>query len=226
MDERGRGAATRQSWPKAGMPVVSNTSWTGTVAEVLAASPSEEGAIRVAWDGDGETIVPQHACTITGGKVIVQFAAEAESGMGTRPDAMRIDGEQITVPIIEEDLSTATVWRDVGSVMIRMHAENLPQSFTAETEREELVVDQVNIGRELAAGEIIAPRQEGDRYIIPIVVEEAVVVKRRVLVHELVVTKRSVSTTQTIETTIRRVRPEIESGALADRTHIASGVAQ
>jgi len=78
----------------------------------------------------------------------------------------------------------------------------------------------------LAEGEIVTPRQEGDRYIIPIVVEEAVVVKRRVLVHELVVTKRSVSTTQTIETTIRRIHPKVESGALADRTHIASGVTQ
>lgn len=226
MDERGRGVAARQSLPKAGMPVVSNTSWTGTVAEVLAASLGEEGALRVAWDGDGETIVPLSACSPTGNRVMVRFASEADPGMGTRPDAMRIDREQITVPIIEEELSTETVWRDVGSVMIRMHAENLPQSFTAETEREELVVDQVDIGRELAEGEIVAPRQEGDRYIIPIVVEEAVIVKRRVLVHELVVTKRSVSTTQTIKTTIRRTRPEIESGALADRTHIASGVAQ
>ncbi len=226
MDERGRGAPAHQAAPKVGMLVISNTPWTGTVAEVLAASPSEEGALRVAWDGDGETIVPQHACTVADGRVMVQFAAEAESGMATRPDAMRIDREQITVPIIEEELSTETVWRDVGSVMIRMHTENLPQSFTAETEREELVVDQVAIGRELAEGEIVAPRQEGDRYIIPIVVEEAVVVKRRVLVHELVVTKRSVSTTQTIETTIRRIHPKVESGALADRTHIASGVAQ
>jgi len=108
--------------------------------------------------------------------------------------------------------------------MIRLRGEDVPQTFTEQTEREELMVEQVNIGRILADGEIVEPRQEGDRHIIPIVIEEAVVVKRRVLVHELVVTKRTVSATQTVKTTVRRMYPEIESGALADRTHIAADI--
>ncbi len=224
MDERSGGAVTRQPTPRAGMPVRSNTAWTGRVTNVIAATANDEGAIRVAWDGDGETVVPLSACTITDERVMVQFAADAETGSAARPGALVMDRAQMTIPIIEEEVTTETIWRESGSVMIRLRSEELPRTFTEQTEREELVVEQVDIGRVLADGEVLEPRQEGDRHIIPIVVEEAVVVKRRVLAHELHVTKRSVAATQTVETTIRRVYPEIESGALADRTHIAASV--
>ncbi len=224
MDERRGGAATRQPLPRMGMSVASNTPWTGRVAEVIAATPEQEGAIRVAWDGDGETIVPLSACSPTGDRVMVQFAAEA--GTATRPDALVLNRNAVTVPIIEESVTAEAVWRDAGSVMIRQRAEDIPQTFTEETEYEELVVEQVNVGRALAEGEIVAPRQEGDRYIIPIVVEEAVVVKRRMLAHELHVTKRTATATQTVETTVRRIHTAIESGALADRTHIVADVVQ
>lgn len=226
MDERRGGAATRQPSPRAGMMVVSNTAWTGRVVDVIAATPGAEGAIRVAWDGDGETIVPLSACSAAGDRVMVQFAAEEGSRTSSRPDAMVMDRDTVTVPIIEEAIAAEAVWRDAGSVMIRLRSEDVPRTFTEQTEREELMVEQVDIGRVLADGEVVVPRQEGDRHIIPIVIEEAVVVKRRVLVHELVVTKRTVSATQTVETTVRRMYPEIESGALADRTHIAANVAR
>ncbi|MGI8690342.1 MAG: YsnF/AvaK domain-containing protein [Thermomicrobiales bacterium] len=226
MDKRSGGAATRQPPPRAGMPVRSNTAWTGRVTHVIAATANDEGAIRVAWDGDGETAVPLSACTITNERVMVQFASDAETGDAGRPGALVMDRDSVTVPIIEEEITTETVWRESGSVMIRLRSENLPRTFTEQTEREELVVEQVDIGRVLAEGEVLEPRQEGDRHIIPIVVEEAVVVKRRVLAHELHITKRTVATTQTVETTIRRVYPEIESGALADRTHITADSAR
>jgi len=222
MDERRGGGAMRQPLPRVGMAVRSNTSWTGRVTNVIAATSDNEGAIRVAWDGDGETVVPLSACTTTDERVMVQFASDAETGSAMRPGAMVMDRAQLTIPIIEEEISTETIWRDSGSVMIRLRAEELPQTFTAQTEYEELVVEQVEVGRALSDGEAVAPRQEGDHYIIPIVVEEAIIVKRRVLAHELHVTKRTAQTTRTIETTVRKITPVIESGALADRTHITA----
>ncbi len=224
MDERTGGASPRQPLPRVGMAVASNTPWTGRVAEVIAATPDQEGALRVAWDGDGETTVPLSACSPAGDGVMVQFAAEA--GTETRPDARVLNRNAVTVPIIEESVTAEAVWRDAGSVMIRQRAEDVPQTFTEETEYEELVVEQVNVGRALAEGEVVAPRQEGDRYIIPIVVEEAVVIKRRMLAHELHITKRTATATQTVETTVRHIHTAIESGALADRTHIAADVMQ
>ncbi|MDQ2785044.1 MAG: YsnF/AvaK domain-containing protein [Chloroflexota bacterium] len=226
MGGRKGGAATRQPAPRAGMSVRSNTSWTGRVTNVIAATAAEEGALRVAWDGDGETVVPLSTCTITDERIMVQFASDAESGNGARPGAMVMDRNSVTVPIIEEEIITETIWRESGSVMIRLRAEDLPRTFTEQTEHEELMVEQVDIGRVLADGEVVEPRQEGDRHIIPIVIEEAVIVKRRVLAHEMHITKRTVSATQTMETTVRRMYPEIESGALADRTHIAANIAQ
>jgi len=222
MDKRRGDAATRQASPRVGLPVRSNTSWTGRVTNIIAATASDEGAIRVAWDGDGETVVPLSACTITDERVMVQFTSDAETGDAARPGAMVMDRVQMTIPIIEEEVTAATVWRESGSVMIRLHAEELPQTLTAQTDYEELVVEQVEVGRPLVDGEVLEPRQEGDHYIIPIVVEEAVIVKRRVLAHELHVTKRTAQTTQTVETTIRKITPVIESGALADRTHITA----
>jgi len=224
MDERRGGGATHQSTPRAGMSVRSNTAWTGRVTNVIAATANDEGALRVAWDGDGETVVPLSACTITNERVMVQFAADTETGNAARPGTMVMNRDHVTVPIIEEEVTATTVWRESGSVMIRLRSEELPRTFTEQTEREELVVEQVEIGRVLADGEVLEPRQEGDRHIIPIVVEEAVVVKRRVLAHELHVTKRTAQTTQTVETTVRKITPVIESGALAHRTHIAAGV--
>lgn len=222
MDEGRGGAAARQPSPRAGMPVRSNTAWTGRVTNVIAATSGNGGAIRVAWDGDGETVVPLSTCTVTGERVMVQFASDAESDSVARPGALVMDRAQMTIPIIEEEVTTETIWRESGSVMIRLRAEDRPQTFTAQTEYEELVVEQVEVGRAVADGEVLEPRQEGDHYIIPIVVEEAVIVKRRVLAHELHVTKRTAQTTQTVETTVRTVTPVIESGALAGRTHIAA----
>lgn len=214
MDTDRRAAAAHRSSPQAGMVVRSNTAWTGRVLEVLAPPRYSEDAIRVAWDGDGETIVPLHACTVADGVVTVQFAPEAASETTGRAATIVANRDAFTVPIIEEEVTAAAIWRDAGAVTIHLRTEDVPQTLTAQVEREEVTVEQVDINRTLDAGEEIAPRQEGDRWIIPVVVEEAMIVKRRVLSHELHVTKRTVSATQTVETTIRRIHPEIDGVAV------------
>jgi uncharacterized protein (TIGR02271 family) len=131
--------------------------------------------------------------------------------------------QEITVPIIEEQVEAHPEWRDAGSIVVRTVMEEIPQTLTQETEREELFVERVAVGRQLADGEEVAPREEGDTYIIPIVVEEAVVVTRRILIEELRVTKRIIPTTQTVQTVVRKERVEIDAGDLADRVHEDSG---
>ncbi len=208
------------------MVVLSNTTWTGRVVAVLAPPMHDEAAIRVAWDGDGETIVPLSACSPVGDQVMVQFATEDDSQTGKQPTAMVMDRDAFTVPIIEEEVTAQAVWRDSGEVTIRLRTEDVPQTLTAQVAREEVTVEQVDLNRPLDASEEVSPRQEGDCWIIPVVIEEAVIVKRRVLSHELHITKRTVTATQTVETTTRHTRPEIDGGALADRTHIAPGIAR
>jgi uncharacterized protein (TIGR02271 family) len=221
MDERTGGAAARPSSPQVGMAVTSNTPWTGRVAEVIAATPGQEGAIRVAWNGDGETIVPLSACSPAGDRVMVQFATEAGSGMAARPDAMVLDRERVTVPILEEELRAGVVWREAGAVRLRVQTEEVPQSLSRVAAHEELVIEEVVIGLPLKDGEAAEPRREGDVWIFPIVEEVPVVTMRRMVAKEVRVTKRTVEAERTVEATVRRQRVEVDAGALAGRVFAA-----
>ena len=221
MDERRGGAATRQSLPRVGMSVASNTSWTGRVAEVIAATPDQEGAIRVAWDGDGETIVPLAACSPAGDRVMVQFATEAGSGMAAGPDAMVLDREHVTVPILEEELRAGVVWGEAGTVRLRVQTEEVPQSLSRVAAHEELVIEEVVIGLPLKDGKAAEPRREGDVWIFPIVEEVPIVTMRRMVAKEVRVTKRTVEAERTVEATVRRQHVEVDAGALADRVFAA-----
>lgn len=317
-----------------GMPVSSDNGWTGTVTEVIPAAPGYDGAVRVAWHGDGTTLVALSMFVVENGQALIRTQPPppqaapapqvaqaapvqpvAEDDMQTRlaspvqndpshvnpyvndpplvtpepppihqthggqyhdddltyvppvprqdltgmetvedftaapavaPDAAAVDAgmtmpieamgagamephvvdaaqQEVTVPIIEEQVEAHPEWRDAGSIVVRTVMEEIPQTLTQETEREELFVERVAIGRELTAGEEVAAREEGDTYIIPIVVEEAVVVTRRILAEELRVTKRIIPTTQTVQTVIRKEHVEIDAGDLADRVHEGSG---
>lgn len=126
---------------------------------------------------------------------------------------------EVVVPIIEEYLTAQPEWREAGNVTVRTVTEEVPQSFTQEVEREEAFVERVTVGRVLAEGETPEPRQEGDTFIMPVIVEEAVIVIQRVLAEEVHVTKRIVQNTQTVETTVRRQRAEVDAGTLDDRVH-------
>jgi len=203
------------------MSVTSNTPWTGRVAEVIAATRDQEGAIRVAWDGDGETIVPLSACSPAGDRVMVRFAAE-ETGMATRPDALVMDRETVAVPILEEELRAGVVWREAGAVRLRVQTEEVPQSLRRVAAHEELVIEEVMVGLPLKDGEAAEPRREGDVWIIPIVEEVPVVTMRRVVAKEVRVTKRTVEAERTVEATITRQRVEVDAGALAGRVFAAN----
>lgn len=334
-----------------GMPVSSDNGWTGTVTEVIPAAPGYDGAVRVAWHGDGTTLVALSMFVVENGQAIVrtqpqpqqdapqetaspvspveddqqtrlaaparndpshvnpyvsdpplvtpepppihpthggQFqdddltyvppvprqesagtaaaddltyippatreaaaepssydagglesetaipaVAPMEAGMTTpiegmsagvaEPHVVDATQQEITVPIIEEQVEARPEWRDAGSIVVRTVMDEVPQTLTQETEREELFVERVAVGRELAENEQVAPREEGDVYIIPIVVEEAVVVTRRILAEELRVTKRVIPTTQTVHAVVRKERVEIDAGHLADRVHDGGG---
>src|SRR3954464_1278711 len=55
-----------------GMPVSSDNGWTGTVTEVIPAAPGYDGAVRVAWHGDGTTLVALSMFAIENGQAIIR----------------------------------------------------------------------------------------------------------------------------------------------------------
>jgi len=289
-----------------GMPVSSDNGWTGTITEIIPAAPGYEGAVRVAWHGDGTTLVARSMFVVENGQAVIRtqpspapqhymeprpqaseddfatrLATPAENdpshvnpyvndtplvtaeqppihathGGQVRDDAdvgelaaaprdtmpmdadmtmpldatheagtqiMGADQQEMTVPVIEERVEAHPEWRDAGSIVVRTVAEEIPQTLTQETQREELFVERVAIGRELVDGEEVMPREDGDTYVIPVVIEEAVIVMRRVLAEELRITKRIIPTMQTIQTVVRKERVEIDAGNLADRVHDAN----
>ena len=318
-----------------GMPVSSDNGWTGTIIEIIPAGPGYEGAVRVAWHGDGTTLVALSMFVVENGQAIIRSQPPpppiatpqapqqmmpqprpSEDDLATRlatpvqndpshvnpyvndtplvtPEPppihpthggqmrdenddltyvppvprqearhyhgrFRCDGmfrqssakpmptdagmtmpldaaheagtrimdagqQEVTVPVMEEQVEAHPEWRDAGSIIVRTVAEEIPQTLTRETQREELFVERVAVGRELAEGEEVLPREEGDTYVIPIIVEEAVVVTRRLLAEELRITKRVIPTMQTVQTVVRKERVEIDAGNLADRVHDAGG---
>ncbi|MGI8856474.1 MAG: hypothetical protein ACR2JW_12035, partial [Thermomicrobiales bacterium] len=237
---------------RAGMPVSSDNGWTGTVTEVIPAAPGYDGAVRVAWNGDGTTLValsmfvvengqaiirtqppppqaapapqqvmaapaplveddmqtrlaspaqndPSHVNPyvndpplvtpepppihpthggqyqdddltyvppvprqeVTGMETVEDFSAappaphdmtpmdagmttpiEATAGM-MEPHVVDAAQQEITVPIIEEQVEARPEWRDSGSIVVRTVMEEIPQTLTQETEREELFVERV-----------------------------------------------------------------------------------
>lgn len=145
----------------------------------------------------------------------------SEPAAATTPLAVPAEQQEIVVPIIEERVAASAEWRDAGAINVRKVMDEEPLTLTQETQRDEVFVERVAVGRVLDAGEEVAPREEEGVYIVPVVVEEAVVVTRRVLVEELRLTKRSVTTMQTLQTVVRRERVEIDGGALTDRIHDA-----
>jgi len=70
--------------------------------------------------------------------------------------------------------------------------ESVPVSVPVELAHEELQIQRIPVGRALADGEAAPLRQEGNTLIIPVVEEEVVVLKRRVVREELHITKQRV----------------------------------
>ena len=106
------------------------------------------------------------------------------------------------IPVIEEQIRIDKQVVETGSVHIakKVHEENV--TIDTPTAHEEVNVERIAINKEVEAAPEV--RYEGDTTIIPVMREEAVVVKRLVLVEELHITKRTVRTHEQQQVTLRR----------------------
>jgi hypothetical protein len=76
-----------QSELQVGMPVSSDSGWKGTITEVIPGAPGYDGAVRVAWHGDGTTLVALSMFAIENGQAIIR----------TRPSPPQNAPAQLTV---------------------------------------------------------------------------------------------------------------------------------
>ncbi|HUS14744.1 MAG TPA: YsnF/AvaK domain-containing protein [Chloroflexia bacterium] len=129
-------------------------------------------------------------------------------------------GDSMTVPIVEETLVPVKQWREAGALEVRKTVRTVTQDLDVPVRYEEASVERVPINRVLADGETLAARQDGDTLIVPVVHEEVIVQKRRVLVEELRITKAVRTTTRHFSEPVRREEIAItHEGLEADTTN-------
>jgi stress response protein YsnF len=117
------------------------------------------------------------------------------------------------IPLAEERLSVSRRGIETGRVQVRVRTET-EEVRVRETLRADAVeVDRVPVGRELAPGEAVpTPREEEDGAVLVIpVLEEVLVVERRLVLREEVRVRRTTAAEPVEQpVTLRRQRAEVE----------------
>jgi len=134
--------------------------------------------------------------------------------------------ESVVIPVIEEYLEVEKTWAAAGEVVIKKSVGSRTETVPVEVGYETVQVDRVPVNRVLADGESVTPWQEDDTLVIPVVEEELVVLKRRVVREEIRVTKQRLARQQEVSETLRSERISIEtSGNLQTDTDNAGALA-
>ncbi|WP_242918313.1 YsnF/AvaK domain-containing protein [Pontibacter liquoris] len=125
--------------------------------------------------------------------------------------------ESDIIPVIEENVRIDKRVVETGRVHISKNVHEERVTVDVPTTHEEIDVQRIAVNKYVEAPPEI--RYEGDTTIIPVMREEAVVVKRLVLVEELHVTKRVVRTHEPEEVTLRKEEIQVnrEDRNSADR---------
>ena len=91
--------------------------------------------------------------------------------------------EEEVIPLVEEEAVVSKRRVESGRVRIRTIVEQHEQLVRAELARDEVQVDRIPVGREI---DVVPPiREEGGAIIVPVVEEVLVVEKRLRLVEEI-----------------------------------------
>jgi uncharacterized protein (TIGR02271 family) len=120
-------------------------------------------------------------------------------------------GSEIRVPIAEERLIPDKRAADLGELRIHKYVDHVEDRARQPVTVEEVVVERVPVNRPLAAGEALPQsRIEGDYLVVPVVEEVLVVQKRLMLKEEVRVHKRQVAEEREVRAVLRRERVELE----------------
>lgn len=127
-----------------------------------------------------------------------------------QPSGKKLEaGESASIPVIEEQLKVGKEVVETGKVHISKKVHEEEQMIDLPGSRDELDVERVTINKYVDAAPP-AVRHEGDKMIIPVLREVAVVEKRLVLVEELHVTRRQVKTEDRQSVTLRKEEVNVD----------------
>lgn len=133
--------------------------------------------------------------------------------MTVLPDAVaETPTESVTrIPLLEETLRVSVTERETGRVRVSLGTTVTEQVVRESLRTEQVAVTRVPVGRELAPGEPVpVQREEGDLLIVP-VLEEVLVIERRLVLREEIHLRRG-ATQEVVEQSVplRRQHAEVE----------------
>lgn len=116
--------------------------------------------------------------------------------------------QQRTIPVIEEQAVIRRREVETDHVRVRTVVEEKQTDVVARLAREELLVERRKVEREVATSP--APVEEGDTLIVSIVEERLVVEKRLFVIEELVIRRVAHTEDVHIPTTLKTMRAVVE----------------
>ena len=127
---------------------------------------------------------------------------------GTYSDERGGPEDELRMQRSEEELGTGVRKREAGSVNVRKSVRTEREQVRVPRRREEVDVERVPVGHEVAEAEI----GEDQEFVVRVFEEEVVVSKRVVLKEEIRVRKDSVQDTEVVEEDVRREEVDVEDG--------------
>jgi uncharacterized protein (TIGR02271 family) len=138
--------------------------------------------------------------------------ASSVEGLGyTGRDTEVADGDQVRVPLHEEQLRAERMTESAGEVRVGKHVREEERELDVPVTREEVEVRRVATDR--AAGPDTTAFSDGDTLRVPVTSERVEVTKEPRVVEEIEISKRPVTETQRVSETVRREEVDVdESG--------------
>lgn len=125
-------------------------------------------------------------------------------------------GDEMVVPVAEEQLYVTKRQAEVGAVEVRKTVETEQVSVPVELRREEVRVQEVDVAdRPLQAGE---DAFQGGTIRVPVRGEEAVVQKEAVITGEVVIDKEQTTERQQVSDTVRKEQVEVQENVVQPET--------
>ena len=118
------------------------------------------------------------------------------------------DSADQVIPLVTEELSVGRRAVETGRVKIDIVNEPRTERITEQLVRGGVEIERVAIGRQV--DRVPPMREEGDMIVVPVVEEILVVEKRLMLVEELRIHRTAMVTTHEQEVTLTRQRAVIE----------------
>lgn len=178
----------------------------GTI-DVFPSAGGETSQVLVRLDDGRQILTARHALT-----PLADGSYELRLGNANLDELTRALGadakDRVVIPLVAEEVNVAKRVVEAGRVRVTKVVREEEQVVDQPLLREEVVVERVPMER-IVSGPM-APRQEGDVLVIPLVEEVLVVEKRLMLREEVRVSKRTHAVREPSTVTLRSEEARVE----------------